>query len=102
MGRGTSLSRRNGVSVRPISSLKQNGFPTRFHDPFTTMATYVYETIPANSQEQPRRFEVRQKMSDPPLKTDPQTGEPVRRIITGGSGLVTHGASILSMKTRGR
>ncbi|MFM2143920.1 MAG: hypothetical protein RLZZ476_2464, partial [Verrucomicrobiota bacterium] len=24
------------------------------------------------------------------------------RIITGGSGLVTHGASILSMKTRGR
>ena len=43
-----------------------------------------------------------QKMSDPPLQTDPQTGEPVRRIITGGSGLVTHGASILSMKTRGR
>ena len=33
---------------------------------------------------------------------DPQTGLPVRRIITGGSGLVTHGASILSMKTRGR
>lgn len=67
-----------------------------------TMATYVYETIPANPEEQPRRFEVQQKMSDPALKTDPQTGEPVRRIITGGSGLVTHGASILSMKTRGR
>ncbi|MBV6499653.1 MAG: hypothetical protein CJBNEKGG_02116 [Prosthecobacter sp.] len=66
------------------------------------MATYVYETIPANPDEQPRRFEVQQKMSDPPLKADPQTGEPVRRIITGGSGLVTHGTSILSMKTRGR
>jgi predicted nucleic acid-binding Zn ribbon protein len=52
------------------------------------MATYVYETIPANPDEQPRRFEVQQKMSDPPLKTDPQTGEPV--------------TSILSMKTRGR
>ncbi|MCA1963241.1 MAG: zinc ribbon domain-containing protein [Prosthecobacter sp.] len=66
------------------------------------MATYVYETIPSRPDEQPRRFEVQQKMSDPPLTTDPQTGEPVRRIITGGSGLVTHGASILSMKTRGR
>jgi len=45
-----------------------------------------------------RRFEVEQKMSDPPLKTDPKTGLPVRRVIVGGSGLVTHGASILSMK----
>ncbi len=66
------------------------------------MATYVYETIPAQPDESPRRFEVQQKMSDPPLTTDPQTGQPVRRIITGGSGLVTHGTSILSMKTRGR
>ncbi len=68
----------------------------------STMATYVYETIPTKPDELPRRFEVQQKMSDPALKTDPQTGEPVRRIITGGCGLVTHGASILSMKTRGR
>jgi predicted nucleic acid-binding Zn ribbon protein len=66
------------------------------------MATYVYETIPNEPNEQPRRFEVQQKMSDPPLTTDPQTGQPVRRIIIGGSGLVTHGTSILSMKTRGR
>jgi len=62
------------------------------------MATYVYETIPKNPKEKPRQFEVEQKMSDPPLKTDPKTGEPVRRIITGGSGWVTHGAGILSMK----
>ena len=45
---------------------------------------------------------MQQERRDPALKTDPQTGEPVRRIIAGGSGLVTHGASILSMKTRGR
>ena len=64
------------------------------------MATYVYETIPKNPKEKPRRFEVEQKMSDPPLKVDPDTGLPVRRIIVGGSGLVTHGASILSMKVR--
>jgi hypothetical protein len=64
------------------------------------MATYVYETIPKNPKEKPRRFEVEQKMSDPPLKVDPDTGLPVRRVIVGGSGLVTHGASILSMKVR--
>ena len=64
------------------------------------MATYVYETIPKNPKEKPRRFEVEQKMSDPPLKVDPNTGQPVRRVIVGGSGLVTHGASILSMKVR--
>jgi predicted nucleic acid-binding Zn ribbon protein len=62
------------------------------------MATYVYETIPNDPKEKPRRFEVEQKMSDPPLKTDPKTGLPVRRVIVGGSGVVTHGASILSMK----
>jgi len=62
------------------------------------MATYVYETVPKDSKTKPRRFEVEQKMSDPPLKTDPMTGLPVRRVIVGGSGLVTHGASILSMK----
>jgi predicted nucleic acid-binding Zn ribbon protein len=65
------------------------------------MATYIYETIPQNSKERPRRFEFEQKMSDPPLKTDPKTGWPVRRIIVGGSGIVTHGAGILSMKTKG-
>ena len=64
------------------------------------MATYVYETIPSNPKEKPRRFEVEQKMSDPPLKVEPNTGLPVRRVIVGGSGLVTHGASILSMKVR--
>ena len=64
------------------------------------MATYVYETIPKDPKEKPRRFEVEQKMSDPPLKVEPETGRSVRRVIVGGSGLVTHGASILSMKVR--
>jgi predicted nucleic acid-binding Zn ribbon protein len=64
------------------------------------MATYVYETIPKTRNTRPRRFEIEQKMSDPPLKVHPKTGEPVRRVIVGGSGLVTHGASILSMKVK--
>ena len=64
------------------------------------MATYVYETIPNDPKIKPRRFEVEQKMSDPALKVDPRTGLRVRRVITGGSGIVTHGASILSMNTK--
>ncbi len=67
------------------------------------MATYVYETIPKNPKTKPRRFELQQKMSDDALKTDPETGEPIRRVIIGGSGWITHGTSILSMKSpRGR
>ena len=62
------------------------------------MATYIYETIPKNPKQKPRRFEVVQKMTDAPLTKDPETGLPVRRVISGGSGMVTHGASILSMK----
>jgi len=64
------------------------------------MATYVYETIPTDPKIRPRRFEVEQKMSDPPLTKDPKSGLPVRRVIIGGSGLVTHGTSILSMKVK--
>jgi predicted nucleic acid-binding Zn ribbon protein len=51
------------------------------------MPTYVYETIPENSTEEPRRFEVFQSMQDDALTHDPESGEPVRRIITGGIGL---------------
>ena len=64
------------------------------------MATYIYETIPKDEKTRPRRFEDQQKMSEPPLKVDPETGLPVRRVIVGGSGLVTHGASILSMNVK--
>lgn len=60
------------------------------------MATYIYETIPQKKARKPRRFEIEQKMSDAPLTHDPKTGEPVRRVITGGS-IITRGTSILSM-----
>ncbi|MDH3276317.1 MAG: zinc ribbon domain-containing protein [Gammaproteobacteria bacterium] len=51
------------------------------------MPTYTYETIPSKQGDKPRRFEVTQSMSEPPLSEDPVTGEPVRMIITGGSGI---------------
>ncbi|MBI3884944.1 MAG: zinc ribbon domain-containing protein [Opitutae bacterium] len=52
------------------------------------MATYVYETIPRQPGAAPRRFEVAQSMKDAPLAADPATGEPVRRVITGGYGFI--------------
>lgn len=52
------------------------------------MATYVYETIPSIEGETPKRFEVKQSMKEAPLTRHPDTGEPVRRVITGGAGLM--------------
>jgi len=53
------------------------------------MATYVYETIPRQDGEIPRRFEVVQGMKDAPLTRHPDTGEPVRRVISGGYGIMS-------------
>ncbi len=55
------------------------------------MATYVYETLPAPGAAT-RRFEVVQSMKDAPLTRHPDTGEPVRRVISGGHGLMGVGA----------
>jgi len=51
------------------------------------MPTYVYEIISPDPGVEKRRFEVFQKMDDVPLSADPITGEPVRRIVTGGAGI---------------
>ena len=45
------------------------------------MPFYEYEVILENG-EAGERFEVMQKMSDPPLTHHPETGEPVRRVIS--------------------
>jgi predicted nucleic acid-binding Zn ribbon protein len=55
------------------------------------MPTYVYETTDATKPV--RRFEVNQSMHDAPLKVDPKTGEAVRRVISGGYGVVMRGGS---------
>lgn len=51
------------------------------------MPIYVYETL----GKKPRRFEVKQSMKDDPLTHDPETGEPVRRVISGGYGILEKG-----------
>ena len=57
------------------------------------MATYIYETIPATADEKPERFEVQQSMKDAPLTQHPESGKPVRRVITGGYGFSVSGSS---------
>ncbi len=53
------------------------------------MPTYVYETLGAKK----RRFELRQSMNDAALTHDPETGEPVRRVISGGYGIMQKGSA---------
>lgn len=53
------------------------------------MPTYLYQTIGTDPNAVTRRFELRQAMSEPALKHDPETGEPVERVITGGLGPLT-------------
>jgi predicted nucleic acid-binding Zn ribbon protein len=55
------------------------------------MTTYVYETIPSAEGEAPELFEFRQNMSDAPLEKHPETGQPIRRVILGGYGLLKKG-----------
>lgn len=53
------------------------------------MALYVYETVPASADQPVRTYEIRQSMKDAALTVHPETGEPIRRVITGGLGIMT-------------
>jgi predicted nucleic acid-binding Zn ribbon protein len=56
------------------------------------MPTYVYETT--DSSKPLRRFEVKQSFDEKPLQVDPKTGEAVRRVISGGYGVLVRGGYI--------
>ena len=53
------------------------------------MPIYVYETIPVKTGKKPKCYEIRQSMKDEPLTTHPETGEPIRRVILGGFGILS-------------
>lgn len=61
------------------------------------MPTYSYQ------REDGTVFELMQRMSDPALTACPQTGQSVRRIITGGAGVVYKGEGwyVTDYKNRG-
>jgi putative FmdB family regulatory protein len=50
------------------------------------MPTYVYRRADGTT------FEHFQRMSDDPLTEDPETGEPVERLVGGGAGLIFKGS----------
>jgi len=52
------------------------------------MATYLYETVSAEANEPVTQFEIRQSMKEEPLTHHPETGQPIRRVISGGFGLM--------------
>jgi putative FmdB family regulatory protein len=49
------------------------------------MPTYEYR------REDGTTFEIQQRITEDPLETCPDTGQPVERIISGGSGLIFKG-----------
>jgi predicted nucleic acid-binding Zn ribbon protein len=53
------------------------------------MAVYVYQTVPSHEGDAVRTYEIRQSMKDAALTKHPETGEPIRRVITGGLGVMT-------------
>jgi predicted nucleic acid-binding Zn ribbon protein len=55
------------------------------------MATYIYETL--DPAQPVRRFEIQHSMKDDALTVHPETGEPIRRVITGGFGTISRGNS---------
>jgi predicted nucleic acid-binding Zn ribbon protein len=56
------------------------------------MPVYVYETIPQSGADLPQTFELRQSMSEPCLTAHPETGAPVRRVLSGGLATFTGNA----------
>ncbi len=57
------------------------------------MPTYLYETIPSSCCEEPKHYEFQQSMNDAPLTHHPETGEPIKRIILGGYGIMKSGGA---------
>ena len=55
------------------------------------MPTYLYETVPTNANDAPKHYEIQQSMKDEALTHHPESGEPIRRVILGGYGLIQKG-----------
>ena len=53
------------------------------------MPTYIYETT--DPTKPIRQLEVKQSVHDDPLRTDPETGDAVRRIISAGYSILVRG-----------
>lgn len=61
------------------------------------MPTYIYETIETPNTQ----FEIKQSMKDEPLTRHPETGVAVRRVISGGYGILQKGKPATPSKPTG-
>ncbi len=52
------------------------------------MTTYIYETVTSAPDGKRKYFEIKQSMTEPALTKHPETGEPIRRVILGGLGVL--------------
>lgn len=50
------------------------------------MPTYIYETIPEKKGGKTRVYEIKQSIKDSALTKHPETGETIKRVVTGGLG----------------
>jgi predicted nucleic acid-binding Zn ribbon protein len=75
----------------PSSESRKTAARKKTDTDFSTMAIYTNETIPAAPDQPVHTYEIRQSMKDAALSTHPETGEPIRRVITGGLGIMTSG-----------
>lgn len=57
------------------------------------MTTYVYETVPDKKGARVKHYEFRQSMKDAALSRHPETGEAIRRVVSGGYGILKSGSS---------
>ena len=57
------------------------------------MATYVYETVPEKKATPVRHYEFKQSMKDAALSHHPETGEAIRRVFSGGFGILKAGTA---------
>jgi predicted nucleic acid-binding Zn ribbon protein len=60
------------------------------------MPTYIYETIPAKKGTIPKRYEIKQSIKDVAFTKHPETGEPIKRVVAGGIGVLTSSSSATS------
>ena len=52
------------------------------------VSRYNLAQLPGKPGEKTRRFEIKQGMNEAPLTKHPETGEPIRRVILGGYGIL--------------
>ena len=77
----------NNTAASTSAACTATGVPSELS--FKRMPTYLYETVREDGAGEVERFEIKQSFDDPPLRVHPKSGRAVRRVISGGMGLLS-------------